>query len=533
MSFEVADVQDAAEARPGPSLFSSAWRHRRAIAIGVAVAVVGYVAFLFTLDALTRRITTSSLSFVVTFPEARQGRYPSGAPFAAEDIVAAPVLERVFEDNGMSRFGSYWDFRSAFTVIASNSDLDLLTNEFRARLGEPRLMPAERARIEEEFRRRRVPLAAEPRFSLQFKTSSRLRRIPPTLVKKLMADVLAVWAQQAEDRKGAITYEVAVLTKAILEEDRLTSNEYLVAADVLRVQIGRLIANIDRILRIPGAQLIRVGKEQVSLNEVRAGLEDTQRFAVQPLVGLIQSGGVARDRAYLQDYFAQRLSEIELERRAAQERASAIRASLEEYSAGRAGTLGAASTAGSEPAGSVSQADPGRSAAGGTFLDRLLELYTRGDDLEYRQKLVERIADQGVVVAALDRERAYYEDLSRALRASSPGAQALREYVTPVVERQLKETTARIGRSIDSVNEVFRQLSESNLNAPTLLYRTPGPVVVDASSGVGLPVKVAGGFAVAAAALMSLVVLAYLVDVVRHRRERLGQPAAATPGGVR
>ena len=48
-----------------------------------------------------------------------------------------------------------------------------------------------------------------------------------------------------------------------------------------------------------------------------------------------------------------------------------------------------------------------------SFLDRLVEMSTQNNDIEYRQELTDRIIRESLAVTVLDKEQGYYEDLNR------------------------------------------------------------------------------------------------------------------------
>ena len=54
----------------------------------------------------------------------------------------------------------------------------------------------------------------------------------------------------------------------------------------------RILENIEEISTLPGAALIRVGRDRGSLPEARVELEDLLRFELQPLLGLANVGGL-------------------------------------------------------------------------------------------------------------------------------------------------------------------------------------------------------------------------------------------------
>lgn len=47
---------------------------------------------------------------------AADGEYPNGAKFSREEIIATPVLMRVYETNDLEQYGGFGEFASAFLV---------------------------------------------------------------------------------------------------------------------------------------------------------------------------------------------------------------------------------------------------------------------------------------------------------------------------------------------------------------------------------------------------------------------------------
>ena len=179
-------------------------------------------------------------------------------------------------------------------MLQSNPELELLSYEYEAKLAASGLSPVDRASIEEEFQTRRDSLT-DPRFSLNFKGDARVAEMPPLLVSKVLDDTLATWARQADERKGALRYNIPVFSKNILRWDLIEAEDYITGIDILRAQVRRIITNIDEIALLPGAAVIRIGDGRTSLAEIRVNLEDVLRFQIQPLVGMIRMTGLSRD----------------------------------------------------------------------------------------------------------------------------------------------------------------------------------------------------------------------------------------------
>ena len=106
--------------------------------------------------------------------------------------------------------------------------------------------------------------------------------MPPSLVSKVLDDTLAVWARQADERKGALLYDISVFSSNILRPDMIESEDYLTVIDNLRTQVMRIIENIAVVLTLPGAALVRTGGNRVSLSEIRV---ESSPFLVETLHG--------------------------------------------------------------------------------------------------------------------------------------------------------------------------------------------------------------------------------------------------------
>ena len=81
----------------------------------------------------------------------------------------------------------------------------------------------------------------------------RLKSLPRDLMEKVLMDALNTWARQADERKGATRYNVAVLSANVLQKDVLEREDYLVAIDILRSKAYRVLETISEIDKLPGA----------------------------------------------------------------------------------------------------------------------------------------------------------------------------------------------------------------------------------------------------------------------------------------
>jgi hypothetical protein len=440
-----------------------------AAVVGVGTLFVVGVLLVF-LGAPVERI--GSIQFRLLFDGAEKGEYPNGTLFSASEIVAGPVLTGVFKANDLQRFGKYEDFKESVYVLQSNPDLDLLAYEYQARLADTKLSPVDRARLEDEYRRKRQSLV-DPVYTISMRRHERLTTLPRDLMDKVLLDILGTWAKQADERKGATKYNVDVLSPSILQRETLEREDYLVAIDILRAKTSRVFATIDEIAKLPGAKTIRVGEERITLAEVRAKLEDVIRFKLEPLLGLIRSEGVTKNLRALSLYANNQLFQLRQEQQESADRVQALQASVREFSAQRglsvgdvrSGAAGSAGGAGSQAV--TPQIDQ-------SFLDRIIALSTAQTDSEYKREITDRIIEESEKMAARSRDAAYYEDLVKELRTSSGRAVGSPEVVGLIKSRSI-EAFNEITKSIEQTATIYREISTLNLNPATTLFTVTGP----------------------------------------------------------
>ena len=455
--------------------FETLWSYRRVIAAAVGGVVTLYLVgvLLVLLIAPVERV--GSVQFRLLFEGAEKGEYANGTPFSASEIVASPVLTEVFKANDLQRFGKYEDFEPSVFVLQSDLDLDLLSYEYRARLADTKLSPVDRTRIEEEFRRKRDALL-DPVFTISMRRQERLKTLPRDLMNKVLLDILATWAKQADERKGATKYNVDVLSPNILQRDILDREDYLIAIDILRAKTARVLATIEEIGELPGAKTIRVGEKRVALAEVRAGLEDVVRFKLEPLLGLVRSEGITKNPRALMHYADNQLFQLRQEQQESTIRLQALQASVREFSS-RSGELsGDATKAGAAGSGAGTAGGAVTHQLDKSFLDQIMSLSTAKDEFEYRRDITDRAISESEKMAARGREAAYYEDLARALRTST-GRMAGSPDMVALIKARSAEAFDEIVKGIEQAGAIYKELSALNLNPTTTMFAVTEPFI--------------------------------------------------------
>ena len=498
-------------------LLLTLWSYRRAISVAFAAVLVGYLGVMLLFSAIVPKESLASLSFRLTFEGAERDQFPNGTKFSSAEIVTTPVLAEVFRKNELERYVKFGDFKDAMFILQANPDLEMLSYEYQAKLADSKLTPVDRSRIEEEFQKKRESLKSAF-FSLNFRKNDRVLKIPVSMLNKILQDTLSTWAQQAAERKGATRYNVAVLSKNAIKKDSLSTEDYVVAVDILRSMIERVLKSVDEMAKIPGAEAVRFGEDQVALADVRANLEDLIRFKAEPLVAVIRTNGLSRNVARADVYFSDRLLEVQLQREQVRQRVSSLQEALRAYQ-----QVGGADTAAAGAEARTGGVSPQLSES---FIDRLVQLSTQANDVKYRQDLTDRIIEDGVLLADLNRQAEYYDSMRKAFASEHPSTNTA---VAAEVTRRISELYSNVSQSIDQVQAVYKQIAQQNLNPDTVLYTVTSPFVVRTTSSLTLSTVFLYLLITLFAAMIVIPLACVAHDYFHHWISPPAPPVAGTP----
>ena len=454
--------------------FEIIWRYRKVIGQLTAGVAILFVIGAIGLWAMKPTEKIASIQFRLLFDGASKGQYPNGTPFSASEVVATPVLLAVYEANDLQKYGKYEAFKDALFVQQSNPELDMLDDEYQAKLSDTKLTSVDRARIEAEFKKKRETLQ-DPVFSLTLRRSERFTNLPADLAEKLLTDTLNTWAKIAAEQKGAVKYNIPTFSRNVFPQDFINSEDYIVAIDIVRSKVDRILKSIDLLAALPGAQIVRVGKDQVALAEVRANLEDIVRFKLQPLVGYIRQTGLSKDQRLLTSYLENQLFQIQLDRKQADGKVAALQNSMRDYIQSR-GSLAVGDTkAGGGVAGLTGGTPAMIPQFGESFLDRIVQMTTQNTDVKYRQDLTDRIIEQSITATGYEKEQQYYQDVLQTVRGAPPVAAGSRDAAVAESNKRFAASIDGILKAIDQVNAIYDAISKQNLNPSTMLYTVTAP----------------------------------------------------------
>lgn len=448
-------------------------------------ATLGILAALYVIGALSlylsspsRKVTT--LAFRLEFRGAERGQYPNGMRFSPTEILSTPVLLSVYKSNRLDQFCGFESFKSSLFVLESNEALELLNRAYQSKLADVRLSVPERETLEKEFADKKASLG-HASYAITLLTDGDLR-LPSSVRPKILNDVLATWAEQTVHDKGVALYDLSILSSGIFERNTLDSYDYVIALAMVRSKINRVLANIDQLLDLPGAKVVRTPKTNLSLAELRVRLEDSLNFKVQPLVGIVMSSGLSKDPEDAIKFMETQLTFNDLARQEAESRTKTIRDALTTYLEQQQ-----ANPSEERGRGGSEQPLPSQTVIpqiGDTFLDRLVDLTGKDTDTRYRQDLVDEMKHQSLLVVPLEAEANYYRTLLGFLRQFQNRARPATPEEQAVIQAKLDAVVNEAITMTDQVNEIYAMVSK-NLNPSTVLY-TSGAVVTSVERPISL-----------------------------------------------
>jgi hypothetical protein len=299
----------------------------------VIVLTLGAVALLYIVIAVavyvfspTQRVTTQK--FRLDFEGASEARYPNGIKFSSSDITSTPILLRVYQENHLDRFTRFIDFSRAVFVLEANPDYERLAADYQSRLADPRLSTVDRERIQREWQSKASSLAKNE-LSLNWLRTPDTAAVPESVVKKVLLDILTGWARYAANEQHVLKYRLSVFSPQMVASAD-TDGEPVVAIQVLRSKIYKVLQNIDDLRQVPGSELVRIAGG-MSLEEIRLRLEELVRFRLEPLTGRVATSGLIANRNATAQFLESQLAYDQRQLKATQGYAESIRQSLAVY----------------------------------------------------------------------------------------------------------------------------------------------------------------------------------------------------------
>ena len=461
-------------------------RYRRWLELSLFALVVISLGLLSATYVMLPKKNQTGLEFTLNFPEAALAVYPNQLPFRPEDLLETGVLRAVYEQNNLSVYLKFDEFRSGFSVARAGLELDLLKREFRARLDDRKLVLTDREKIEAQFEAQLKSLPATT-YQLNFVQTARSSRLIPFVQQtKMLEEVLRRWSDDAVTQKKVLAF-AARLPRQMEQVSK--ANDPLVSLTEL-LERTRVLANgLGELARLPGGYQA-VLPDGARLADLFLKLDFLQEVRIpqirSALFGSIADPSSARE---IERMFRQQVRMRQDRLRLAEEYLRGMMLTYRDYLASSGGTSIIKGQASSE-APDVSNGRGTQLQFSDTFLTKLMEMGGGKEDVLYRTSLVEKIRNARLQVAAeasaLRETQEILEALNKKVSLSEktsatgkipPGPASGNDFVSSLILgcRELNDLIA------DS-EKLRAKVTENYMSPQTSLYRITMPVISQSTS---------------------------------------------------
>ncbi|MFL6247647.1 MAG: hypothetical protein ACJ74H_16600 [Thermoanaerobaculia bacterium] len=486
-----------------------------AIALGMAAVMVAYVIIATAAYLLTPAQYITTQTFRLDFKGADRGEYPNGIKFSPAELVAQPILLKVYDQNDLKRYVSFADFSRSMVVLESNRALESLTRDYQARLNDPKLTPIDRERIQREYEGKLASIS-KGQYALHYMRKNRGRDMPDVMARKVLNDTLREWSDFVANEQHVLEYRIAVLSPDVVAGTSIDGSNPVINADMLRAKVLRVRQNLEQIRTLPAAELARTKQDAMSLSDISIRLDEIIRFRLEPLVNRAAAARLD-DRGETLRFLQSQLSYDERQLEAQQGTTESYRKALTLYLAGKTSPEGAALLPSAQPNGA-----PGTSPNPETvmpqlsdsFLERLIQLTSSSNDASYRQFLTDRYRDASLRLVPLQEAVAYHRSILETVRGGANGDTITR----PEVDQQLLATRNEVRTLVMKMHEIYKDLSQ-NLNPSTELIALTGVPTTRVIRGVSVKQLAIYGVLTVFLAFPLLVFFSLLHNRVREEDE--------------
>ncbi len=292
-------------------------------------------------------------------------------------------------------------------------------------------------------------------------------------ISKLLKDAEKTLVQIPEDWSARPDFKVGLneplFTGRLFDQKLLQELDYQIILDILSQRIQLVRKTLSGLMKeYPYSGLVKDPVSELAITDINRFLTDLVMYELRPMRARLLQTGMSKEPEAVPLYFEFRINELQRKVDTLQASSKIIQTAEARYVQGNSPV----NTAGrSDSNGAVAQFSEG-------FLDRVMALNTKGDDLAYRQKLNQQSIDLEKAAVKLNEEimelRQYQQmitsqhnnsnqDLKHSPQNKDELLQRFEKFVTHALERLQKyaETTQRVSDRLFTAREIHALFSES------------------------------------------------------------------------
>ena len=466
-------------------------KYHRWLEVGLGILLVVGVGLLGALWLVLPKQSRATMDVSFVFPDASSGFYPNKLPFHPDDLLENVLLRRNFQINQVNRWMIYDDFKSSFSLRQTGQELLALGREFQGKLDDRKLTPAERQKLEEEFRRNLVKIPNTTYQIIWNQTGRNAQLIPTAEIEKILADIPRLWAQEFVEQKKVLLNNTQIPGKMVASSN-LDESPFLLTE--LTDRIRALVVGLNEIKKLPGIYLASLpnGRNIADFDLKCLALIEGKLPKIR--TQLLQSKVTEANLKSLESAFAVQLQARRERAQISNQNVQSARATFQDYLAGRAGG-GLQKTKKPETTSAGDKVPLGNAnfQIGDAFFAKISEFLQNKDGNRYLYQLLENIRDARLASAndasAVLESQFIVDSLSEQNRGTKGDLFVSATDKISAKNDFLNEFSQTLADGMNGVNDIITQAEqlraitmENYGNPQTAMYRVVVPVEATRSS---------------------------------------------------
>jgi len=441
----------------------------------VVTACFGY----FQITTYLVASANASFSKIITlnFKGAGQSKYPSGAAFRIQDLIAPAVMQTVYLDQDLGSKGlNVSQFINNVAVEPFTPFYQEIIGKYTVLLASKSLS-AEQIQALHDSKQRELNQALSGSLILTFNPSG------VDLSNNEMAAILTAipqeWARQAISDKGVLKADIQLVSSRTLDEKLFDSVDYIVLSDLFADKIKGLRENIEKVNKLDGSATVKDPDSGWNLSDLENNLYDLETYTIDELMSPIRSLGLSRNPKLAAFYYDEKRLVLQEQLAKLEDESTLIKSAFDSYSPEKSRPQNGEASAGSGPV--ISQ-------MGGELLDKLLKVAGEDTAEKYRQVLNDRWLETTMTRAEVRSEIRSTERLIIAVKGQQSDllTKELREEYLARAESKLPSIIQQLRRYYDINWRIYEQISRERLGSVGYLYKDGHQGVLRASTGMSL-----------------------------------------------
>ena len=466
-------------------------KYHRWLEVGLGILLVVGVGLLGALWLVLPKQSRATMDVSFVFPDASSAFYPNKLPFHPEDLLDNILLRRNFQINQVDRWMIYDDFKSSFSLRQTGQELLALGREFQGKLDDRKLTPAERQKLEEEFRSKLVKIP-NTTYQIIWNQKGRSAQLIPTAeIEKILADIPRLWAQEFVEKKKVLLNSTQIPGKMVASSN-LDESSFLLTE--LTDRVRALVVGLNEIKKLPGIYLASLpnGRNIADVDLKCLALLEGKLPKIR--TQLLQSKATEANLKSLESAFTVQLQARRDRAQISNQNVQSARATFQDYLAGRAGG-GLQKTKKPETTSAGDKVPLGNAnfQIGDAFFAKISEFLQNKDGNRYLYQLLENIRDARLASAndasAVLESQFIVDSLSEQNRGTKGDLFVSATDKISAKNDSLNEFSQTLTDGMNDINDIIAQAEqlraitmENYGNPQTAMYRVVVPVEATGSS---------------------------------------------------